>query len=67
MRTEFYRFADVLKATEGGTPQWMVKEQAADLGLMIQFGSSPYVGMYGIHVKSENKRTLRRFARRIGV
>lgn len=66
--TEHWRiFADVHKGTEGGHPQWMVKQWAKDLGLMIRFGSSCFIGMYAIYVKSENKRTLGRFARQLGV
>lgn len=67
MTKDFYLFASLLRYVDGGMPQWMVKQIAERLGLMIRFGSSGYVGHYGVYVKSENKRTLGRFARELGV
>lgn len=55
----------ILKATEGGTPQWMVKDIAKSLGVQVRFVHSPYVGQYGAQIKTRNKRTLARFERHI--
>ena len=55
----------VLKATEGGTPQWMVKQWAEEMGLKVRFFRSPYVGHYGVGVKTRDKRKLARFERKL--
>lgn len=55
----------VLKATEGGTPQWVVRQHAEKLGVEVRFFRSPYIGHYGVGIKTRNKRTLARFERLI--
>ena len=67
MKDHFYAFADVLKHAEGGKRKQDILDHAENLGIKAKTGPSPYVGLVRVLVKTENKRTLKKFANRLGV
>ena len=58
-----YRDCNVQRFIDGGVRQSDVKREATAAGIEVKFGPSCYVGMYGVFVRTEDKRKLRRLER----
>ena len=58
-----YRHCNVHRLIDGGMRQSDVKSRAKDAGIEVSFGPSAYVGMYGVYVRTKNKRQLARLER----
>jgi hypothetical protein len=70
MKTHFYLVASIDKPSEGGSfSQKEVVAVAKRLGLECRCSSdaSPYVGKFGIEVKTENKREVAKLCRAVGL
>ncbi len=69
MTNDFYLLACVDKISEGGSlSQKDVKRIAKDMGIESRVGNySPYVGKFGVMVKTEDKRLTRKFLKRVGL
>lgn len=69
MKRYFYQLASLTKVSEGGGhSQKDVKSIAKEMGIECLVGSdcSPYVGQFGVMVKTEDNRKLKRFLSRVG-
>ena len=70
MRNHFYLVASLDKVSEGGSlSQKEVKAIAKSHGLECQVGAdwSPYVGKFGVALKTENKAEIHKFLRAVGL
>lgn len=69
MKKYFYLLASLDKVSEGGSQsQKDVKHTAKQMGIECLVGSdcSPYVGQFGVMVKTEDDRKIKRFLSRVG-
>ena len=70
MRNHFYLVASLDKVSEGGSfSQKDVKAVAKSHGLECQVGAdwSPYVGKFGVALKTEDKSKINAFVRAVGL
>lgn len=70
MKTHFHLVASLDKVSEGGSfSQKEVKAEAKRHGLECQVSSdwSPYVGKFGVALKSESNRRIGKFLRAVGL
>lgn len=69
MKDYFYLLASLMKISEGGgLSQKDVKHIAKEMDIECRVGNySPYVGMFGVMVKTEDDRLTRKFLKRVGL
>ncbi len=66
---DFYLLASITKVAEGGSlTQKDVKHIAKEMGIECRVGNySPYVGNFGVMVKTEDDKLVRKFLKRVGL
>lgn len=68
MRTHFYCVGSITKVSEGGSMRHKDVVVAGErLGIEAKGGHSPYVGQFGIYVKTEDKRKIAKLFRACGL
>lgn len=69
MKDYFYLLASVTKVSEGGgLSQKDVKRIAKEMDIECRVGNySPYVGQFGVMVKTEDKKLIDKFLKRVGL